>query len=87
MTWLIINALIYLIGIAAFSTKSEMLGNVLVTFGSTSLLIYGLKSLFHSNELWVIFFIGGPLLLIMILIARALGNRLSGSNRDFTGRK
>lgn len=71
--------MIYLAGIAAFSSKNEMLGNVLVIFGSSSLLIYGLRSLFHSNELWVIFFIGGPLLLITILIARALGNRIRES--------
>lgn len=61
-----------------------MLGNVLVTFGSTSILIYCLKFLFHSNEWWVIFFIGGPLLLIMMVIARTMGQRFITEKRDLT---
>ncbi len=76
LIWIILNLFLYAVGIWAYSKTKTALGTVLCVFGSVGMCIGLFKLLFYTDELWVIFLIGGPLLLIANVVARAVGHRI-----------
>jgi hypothetical protein len=78
--WIVLNVMIYGIGIAVYSQGRIALGTILTVFGSTGCIIGLLKLLFHTQELWMIFVLGGPLLLLANLVAMAVAKHLQTGN-------
>ncbi|MBK6390360.1 MAG: hypothetical protein KA109_08420 [Saprospiraceae bacterium] len=82
LLWLCLNLALYIIGIVLFGQGRSTLASVIVALSSVAILIPSLKSWFGPEAIWMILCTGGPALLLMYVIARALARRISSSASD-----